>query len=160
VIQLYTQARRRLLQNQPVREDAIGLSVVGALSAGEAASLGSVGLCTARWERSVAELFKVKTSRIQQRPRERSLLGIADNGRWRLPRFPFERGQVLPGLREVLAVLSEALNPLDVAVLTPEPDLELGDATISPRDGLLRGGSVATVVELARRFGDGEVKDG
>jgi hypothetical protein len=176
---LYTQARRRLLENEPLRDHATSQSVASCLSAGEAAALESVGLSTAAWlgeanddplvasitdymallETSrttgeVADLLKVDASRIRQRLRERSLYGIEYDGERRLPRFQFVRGQVLPGLREVLAVLPEALNPLDVTewFLTPNPDLELGDKAISPRGWLLRGESVATVVELARGF--------
>jgi hypothetical protein len=176
---LYTQARRRLLENEPLRDHSTSQSVASSLSAGEAAALESVELSTEPWlgeacddplvasitdymallETSrttgeVADLLKVDASRIRQRLRERSLYGIEYDGERRLPRFQFERGQVLPGLREVLAVLPEALNPLDVTewFLTPNPDLELGDKAISPRGWLLRGESVATVVELARGF--------
>jgi hypothetical protein len=63
----------------------------------------------------VAKLLKVDVSRIRQRIRERSLYGIEYEGEYRLPRFQFERRQVLPGLREVLASLPEALTPLEVA---------------------------------------------
>jgi hypothetical protein len=162
-----------------LRDHATSQSVASSLSAGEAAALESVGLSKARWvgEASddplvasitdymalldtswttgeVADLLKVDVSRIRQRLRERSLYGIEYDGERRLPRLQFEQGHVLPGLREVLAVLPEALNPLDVAewFLTPNPDLELGDKAISPRQWLLRGESVATVVELARGF--------
>lgn len=176
---LYTQARRRLLENEPLRDHATAQSVGSSLSSGEVAALESVGLSTASWageicddplvasitdymallETSwttgeVADLLKVDVSRIRQRLRERSLYGIEYDGERRLPRFQFERGLVLPGLREVLAVLPEAVNPLDVAewFLAPNPDLELGDKVISPREWLLRGESIATVVELARGF--------
>lgn len=175
---LYTQARRRLLENEPLR-DHPGQSVAASLSAGEVAALGSVGLSMAPWageasqdplvasitdymallETSlttgeVADLLKVDASRIRQRLRERSLYGIEYDGERRLPRLQFERGLVLPGLREVLAVLPEALNPLDVAewFLAPNPDLELAGAAVSPREWLLRGEPVMTVVELARGF--------
>lgn len=174
---LYTQARRRLLENEPLRDHAGSQSVAGSLSAGEATALASVGLSAAPWigdagddplvasitdymalldtswtTAEVAELLAVDVSRIRQRLRERSLYGIEYDGERRLPRFQLERGLVLPGLREVLTVLPEALNPLDVAewFLTPNPDLELGDAAISPRVWLLRGEPVSRVVALAR----------
>src|ERR1700722_7800854 len=175
---LYAQARRRLLENEPLR-DHPGQSAAASLSAGEVAALESVGLSMAPWageasqdplvasitdymallETSlttgeVADLLKVDGSRIRQRLRERSLYGIEYDGERRLPRLQFERGLVLPGLREVLAVLPEALNPLDVAewFLAPNPDLELGEVAVSPREWLLRGEPVSTVVELARGF--------
>jgi hypothetical protein len=177
---LYAQARRRLLENEPLRDQASGLSIVSALTAGEAAALHAVGLSTAPWvgepaqdplmhsitdymallETSLttsqaAELLKVDVSRIRQRLRERSLYGIEYDGERRLPRFQFERQQVLPGLRDVLAALPEGLNPLDVAewFLSPNPDLELGnDSPLSPRNWLLRGEPVAAVVALAQGF--------
>jgi hypothetical protein len=176
---LYAQARRRLLENEPLRDQATAHSVAGSLSAGEVAALESVQLTTTPWvgeasddplmasitdymalletswtTAEVAELLQVDVSRIRQRLRERSLYGIEYDGERRLPRFQFERGQVLPGLREVLAVLPEALNPLDVAqwLLAPTADLEVAERAMSPREWLLRGESVTTVVELARGF--------
>jgi hypothetical protein len=102
-----------------------------------------------------AEYLKVDISRIRQRLRERTLFGIEYDGERRLPRFQFERKQVLPGLREVIAALPSQLNPLDVAVwfLAPNPDLEIHEQTpLSPRDWLLRGQPVAAVVALAQGF--------
>jgi hypothetical protein len=88
--------------------------------------------------------------------RERSLYGIEYDGERRLPRFQFERKQVLPGLREVVSALPEGQNPLDVAewFLSPNPDLELDDpeGPLSPREWLRRGESVAVVVKLAEAF--------
>ena len=176
---LYVQARRRLLENEPLRDQAVCASVAGSLSAGEAAALGRVGLSTAPWAgeahqdplivsitdymalldtslttSDVAELLKVDVSRIRQRLRERSLFGIEYDGERRLPRFQFERHLVLPGLREVLAALPEALSPLDVAewFLSPNPDLELSTGAVSPREWLLRGEAVDAAVSLARGF--------
>jgi hypothetical protein len=176
---LYAQARRRLLENEPLRDHAVSLSVAGSLSAGEVSALERVGLSAAPWvgethqdplvvsitdymalletsftTSEVADLLQVDVSRIRQRLRERSLFGIEYDGERRLPRFQFERYLVLPGLREVLAALPEALNPVDVAewFLSPNPDLELGTGAVSPREWLLRGESVDAVVALARGF--------
>jgi hypothetical protein len=181
-IELYEHARRRLLLNEPM----IGYAVPGglaaqSLTAGEIDALESVGLSTAAWaggakqdplmhsiadymalvETSLttsqaADYLKVDVSRIRQRLRERSLFGIEYDGERRLPRFQFERKQVLPGLREVIGVLPEHLNPLDVAewFLSPNPDLEVAgqDVPLSPRDWLLRGKPVTSVVALAQGF--------
>lgn len=102
------------------------------------------------------EYLKVDVSRVRQRLRKRSLFGIECDGERRLPRFQFERRQVLPGLREVIGALPEQLNPLDVAewFLSPNPDLELADqeVSLSPRDWLLRGNPVSVVVALAQGF--------
>lgn len=181
-IQLYEEARRRLLVNQPMRAEAgQGSSAATALTAGEADTLESVGLSTAPWTddaardplmRSIADYMalletslstaeaarylKVDVSRIRQRLRERSLYGIEYDAERRLPRFQFERKQVLPGLREVISALPEDLNPLDVAewFLSPNPDLEMDRhaAAMSPREWLLKGESVAAVVKLAQGF--------
>ena len=188
---LYAEARRRLLQNEPLLERANGLGA-GALSAGEVAALESVGLTTEPFvaERdsrgghsrgghppdgdplvqSVADYMalletsyttseaskhlKVDVSRVRQRLREGTLFGVEYDGERRLPRFQFERRQVLPGLREVMAALPAGLNPLDVAqwFLAPNPDLEAGQENLSPREWLLRGKPVEAVAALARGF--------
>ncbi len=175
---LYEEARRRLLKNEPLRGES-GESAARTLSAGELAALRAVGLTTAPFDegsardpltRSItdymalletsystsqaAKYLKVDASRVRQRLREHSLLGIDYDGEKRLPRFQFERAKVIPGLREVLAALPEGLNPLDVAewFLSPNPDLEVEDDEnpLSPRDWLLSGAPVEAVVALAR----------
>lgn len=181
-VRLYEEARRRLLMNEPMRGEGVrDTSAAAALSAGEVGALESVGLSATPWTekagvdplmRSIADYMalletsltsgeaarylKLDVSRIRQRLRERSLFGIDYDGQRRLPRFQFERKQVLPGLREVLGALPEALNPLDVAewFLSPNPDLEVAEADtpVSPREWLLRGLSVDSVVKLAQRF--------
>ena len=180
--QLYEEARRRLLSNAPMLGEAgQGVPAAAALTAGEVEALESVGLSTAKWAgdaardplmRSIADYMalletslstaeaarylKVDVSRIRQRLRERSLFGIEYDGERRLPRFQFERKQVVPGLREVLSALPAGLNPLDVAewFLSPNPDLGLVDreTPLSPREWLLKGESVAAVVKLAHGF--------
>jgi hypothetical protein len=181
-MRLYEEARRRLLSNESMLGDArSGASAGAALTVGEVDALKSVGLSTAPWVASpghdplirtivdymalletslttaeAAQYLKVDVSRIRQRLRERSLYGIDYDGERRLPRFQFERKQVLPGLREVISALPEALNPLDVAewFLSPNPDLESEkeDAPLSPREWLLRGEHVEAVVKLAQSF--------
>jgi hypothetical protein len=180
-IGLYEHARRRLLVNEPMIGEAVHGSADQTMTAGELDALESVGLSTAAWAgntqqdplmHSVADYMalietsfttsqaagylKVDVSRIRQRLRERSLFGIEYDGEQRLPRFQFERKQVLPGLREVIRALPEKLNPLDVAewFLSPNPDLELAehDAPLSPRDWLLHGEPVTAVVALAQGF--------
>ena len=179
---LYERARRHLLENEPLRaRSSEGTSVSHALSAAEIDALQSVGLSIERWRRGTrtdplaqsiadymalldtslttgqaAKHLKVDPSRIRQRLRERSLYGIAYDGQKRLPRFQFERRKVIPGLADVLAELPAQLSPLDVAewFLSPNPDLELEDrsAPISPREWLLSGRSVESVVAIAHGF--------
>jgi hypothetical protein len=177
---LYEEARRRLLKNEPLRGES-GESAARTLSIGELAALERVGLSANPWkggakrdplQQSItdymalletsystgeaAKHLKVDASRVRQRLRENSLFGIDYGGEKRLPRFQFERAQVLPGLRDVLAVLPEGLNPLDVAewFLSPNPDLEIEsqEEPLSPRAWLLKGHAVGAVVKLAQGF--------
>jgi len=101
-----------------------------------------------------AKLLSVDVSRIRQRLRERSLFGIENEGNWRLPRFQFERRRAIPGLAQVLKALPEDLFPLDVAdwFVLPDADLQLDSdaAPLSPRDWLLSGRPVETVIAVAR----------
>jgi hypothetical protein len=179
---LYRQARQKLLNNQPlIAESAAAYSVAQVLTEGELKALQSVGLATEPWQGSAtsdplqqsiadfmalletsyttteaAKYLGVDASRIRQRLRERSLFGIDYDGEKRLPRFQFERKRVIPGLREVIGALPEDLNPLDVAewLLSPNPDLEMADLElpVSPRDWLLRGQSIDTIVALVQGF--------
>jgi hypothetical protein len=177
---LYAEARRRLLKNEPLRADSEE-SASRALSAGEIDALEKVGLSVKPWKgrgskdplkasisdymalletsystSQAARHLKVDASRVRQRLRENSLFGIDYDGEKRLPRFQFERGQVIPGLREVLPALPEGLNPLDVAewFLSPNPDLEIEnrEEPLSPREWLLKGRPVQSVVDLAEGF--------
>jgi hypothetical protein len=101
-----------------------------------------------------AKLLNVDVSRVRQRLRARSLFGIEHEGSWRLPRFQFERRLVIPGLAQILKALPPDLFPLDVVdwFVLPDPDLELDSdaAPLSPREWLLCGRPVETVVTLAR----------
>ena len=177
---LYEEARRHLLKNEPLRSES-GEGAARTLSAGELNALQAVGLNTAPFVegsardplmRSItdymalletsystseaARYLKVDASRIRQRLREHSLFGIDYDGEKRLPRFQFERKQLVPGIREVIAALPADLNPLDVAewFLSPNPDLEIDaqEMPLSPREWLLKGHSVEVVVGLAHGF--------
>ena len=179
VSRLYAEARKRLLKNEPLRGD----SGEGAnrLSATEIDALQSVGLSVKPWRAKggkdplevsitdymalletsyttsqAARHLKVDASRVRQRLRENSLFGIEYDGEKRLPRFQFERGQAIPGLREILPALPAGLNPLDVAewFLSPNPDLEIEsqEEPLSPREWLLKGHPVDAVVSLAEGF--------
>jgi hypothetical protein len=177
---LYEEARRHLLKNEPLRGES-GESAARSLSAGELEALEAVGLTSAPFSegsardpltRSItdymalletsystseaASYLKVDASRVRQRLREHSLFGIDYDGEKRLPRFQFERKQVLPGIREVIAALPADLNPLDVAewFLSSNPDLEINaqEMPLSPREWLLKGHAVEAVVKLAQGF--------
>jgi hypothetical protein len=181
---LYAEARRRLLLNEPLleRADALGARALSGAEVAALESVGlttqpfvaepdlrgghpgdpllqSVADYMALLETSyttseASKYLKVDASRVRQRLREGTLFGVEYDGERRLPRFQFERRQVLPGLREVMAALPAGRNPLDVAqwFLAPNPDLEAGEENLSPREWLLRGKPVDTVAALARGF--------
>lgn len=180
VRKLFRTAADALLANRPLRQAATPASAPdGNLSEGELAALRKVGLSTRPWtggdaddpltrtivdymalvETSLttaqaAAMLDVDVSRIRQRLREHTLMGIEYEGEWRLPRFQFERRKVLPGLSEVLPALPQQINPLDVVTwfLEPNFDLEGHRAPLSPRAWLLRGGAPAAVAALAKHL--------
>ncbi len=177
---MFAASAEALLANRPLRAASSPPVQPGsALSKGELAALAAVGLSTKPWPpeqaddplsqtivdyvalietssstAEVARMLQVDVSRVRQRLRERSLLGVEYEGEWRLPKFQFERRKVLPGLATVLAALPGELNALEIAewFLSPNPDLEVEgkDAPLSPRDWLLRGLPPEGVAELAR----------
>jgi nucleoid DNA-binding protein len=88
----------------------------------------------------------------QYREKGRLFAWPKDMRSFRYPAWQIHRGQLLPGLAEVLAVLKEKrLEPLSIIgyFLTPSDDLE----DSRPLD-LLRKGNVAEVVADAERYGD------
>jgi len=75
-----------------------------------------------------------------------------DQRNLRYPAWQVHRGRLLPGLKEVLAVLrGKDFPPLSVISFFVYPSEELGNT--SPLE-LLRGNSVEEVVEFAKRYGD------
>jgi len=171
-----------LLQNRPLRAvSSLATQPSSTLSKSELQALQAIDLSTQPWpaERpddplsqsivdyvalvetsltaaEAARLLGVDVSRIRQRLRQRSLFGVEYEGEWRLPRFQFERKNVLPGLAPVLASFPADVNALDVAewFLSPNPDLEVDDREqlLSPRKWLLRGLPPERVAELARHL--------
>lgn len=102
---------------------------------------------------AAAHHLGVDRTRVPQRLRERSLYAFsADDTRY-FPRWQFEGTRTIPGLRDVLRALDARLHPLTVRhwFTTPNTDLEIGSAAISPRQWLVTGGSVDVVVRLAEQ---------
>ena len=101
----------------------------------------------------VAELLKVEPSRIRQRLAARTLYGVKDRGNWRLPRFQFEEGRLVPNVGSVFARLRNGLHPVGVWrwFTTANPDLVVGEdeTPVSPLDWLRAGFDAATVADLA-----------
>ena len=182
VRKLFRSSARALMSNRPLREAATpAFAPEAMLSKAELEAIEQVGLVTRPWtgdaaadpltrtivdymaliETSLstaqaAAMLDVDVSRIRQRIRVRSLFGVEYEGEWRLPRFQFERKNVVPGLAAVLAAMPSELNPLDVAgwFLEPNIDLEAGEeaSPISPRQWLLRGNSPEALAQLARNL--------
>jgi hypothetical protein len=99
-----------------------------------------------------AKLLRVNSSRVRQRLGERQLFGIKDRGTWRLPRFQFAGGRLVPGIQLVLPTLPETLHPVAVQrwFRIPHPDLELDDGTtLTPLEWLGKGHEPNRVAELA-----------
>lgn len=95
----------------------------------------------------------VKGSRVRQRLAERTLYGIRLRAGWRLPRFQFAAGGLVPGLDRVLPRLDPELHPVELLawLTTPNPDLAAGpdEAPLAPLDWLRSGRPPGSVAALA-----------
>jgi excisionase family DNA binding protein len=99
-----------------------------------------------------AKRLHVDQSRIRQLLANGSLYGVKLRGEWRLPRFQFTARGAVPGIHEVLRALPEDLHPVEVLTWlgNPDPDLEIGDQSVSPLDWLRSGGDPERASEVAR----------
>jgi PPOX class probable F420-dependent enzyme len=61
-----------------------------------------------------AAILHVEPSRIRQRLAAHSLYGVKEHSNWRLPRFQFENGQLVPNINAVFARLRSELHPVGV----------------------------------------------
>lgn len=115
-------------------------------------------LATSKSVKEAAGLLGVDPSRVRQRLGKRSLYGMKEGSKWRLPVFQFHNGKLVPGIEKVFAALHSSLNPVSVFswFMAENPDLEASAKEnsgliqrFSPRDWLLMGNSPDKVVELA-----------
>ncbi len=115
-------------------------------------------LATSKSVKEAADMLGVDPSRVRQRLGKRSLYGIKEGSKWRLPMFQFHNRKLVPGIEKVLAALHSSLNPVSVFswFMVENPDLEApaeGNSRLmhrfSPRDWLLMGNPPEKVVELA-----------
>jgi len=107
-------------------------------------------------EPEAAALLGVSESRVRQRIGERTLYAVRAGRERRLPRFQFSEDGLVPNVGEVLREVPEDAHPLAVEgwFVGPDPDLILEgeDASLSPRDWLLSGGSAEVLRPLAREL--------
>lgn len=110
-------------------------------------------LATALSVEQVAGMLRVHQARVRQRLTARTLYGMRDGNVWRLPRFQFAGGRVVPGAERVFPALPPDAHPVGVArwFTSPDPDLVLGpdETPVSPRDWLAGGGDPVEVARLA-----------
>lgn len=121
-----------------------------ARTAAEYSALVATGLTAGE----AAGLLGIDDSRVRQRLAERTLYGIKAGNSWRIPRFQFDGGRVLPGIERVVPRLDPELHPVAVYrwFTTPDPDLVVDDEeerALSPRDWLRTGRDASVVAELA-----------
>ena len=107
-----------------------------------------------------AKHLNVSESCIRRCLRSCKLFSVDYEGRKRLLRFQFTRGRVVPGIGEVLAALPRNPNPLGLAqwFVSPHPELETTRSAKlhSPRQWLLAGKPLETLIDLARSYSEAE----
>lgn len=106
---------------------------------------------------AVASLLGISPSRVSHRQAEGALYAFsAGPGRTLYPNWQFAGGTVLPHLPEVVSNLRPGTPAAVVRrfMTTPDPDLVVEGAALSPRDWLLAGGEAAAVTDLAAELGD------
>jgi hypothetical protein len=105
----------------------------------------------------VAHKLGVDGSRVRQRLAARTLFGVKRGDGWRIPAFQLDGDRLLPGLDAVVPRIDPAIHPLGVFrwFTTPDPDLEIANTSISPRDWLRMGNDPAPVAALAEALGVG-----
>jgi hypothetical protein len=140
---------------------------VGALSGDDAiaraAATYSALLATAFTIKQVAQALQRNESRIRQRLLQRTIYGVRHGRGWLLPRFQFQieaqgAGHVVtamvPGIERVFPLLDPELHPVSVWRWFTSPSTELvaeqSTQALSPRDWLLAGHELASVMNLAR----------
>lgn len=105
----------------------------------------------------VAEMLTTTASVVVRQLRSRTLYGFRVDRKWRVPRFQFHRGLVVPGLESVLPKLDRHLHPIQVLnwFTLPNTDLWIDEESVSPIEWLQSGGDAGKVAELAGWVGSG-----
>jgi hypothetical protein len=107
-------------------------------------------LATSLTSADVAEMLGVDASRVRQRLGAKTLYGVKTEHGWRAPRFQFDGDRLVPGIERVFPRVDPGSHPVAVYrwFTLPNPELELQDRSVSPRDWLLSGGSPAAIPPL------------
>ncbi|HSB19039.1 MAG TPA: hypothetical protein VLD85_03410 [Anaeromyxobacteraceae bacterium] len=104
-----------------------------------------------------AKLLGVNPSRIRQRlgGKPRTLLGMKVGRSWRVFRYQLEGDRLVPNLEKVIAAMPRGRDPTGEHnwLTLPDPDLEVGDRTVSPITWLRMGRDPEPVIEVARWLG-------
>lgn len=100
---------------------------------------------------AVARLLGVNGSRIRQRLADRSIYGIKQGNKWRIPGWQFDDNGILPGIADVNRAVD---HNVDIVALhgflhTPNVDLEFGGEPISPLAWLRAGHDPEPVEQIA-----------
>jgi len=97
--------------------------------------------------RAVAQMMSKDVAHVRRLLSERRLMSAGQvDGQTAYPAWQFVDGEMLPGLREVLAAFPGDFHPLDIQKVMTSPSEELRGRT--PQEWLATGGSVATVVQM------------
>jgi excisionase family DNA binding protein len=115
-------------------------------------------LSLALTESEVREMLGVGASRVRQRVADGSLYAVNVGRERRFPAFQFDERTLVPSIGEVLKAMPDDLHPLEVEswLTNPDPDLAMDgkdgetSETLSPREWLISGGSVDTLLPTAR----------
>jgi hypothetical protein len=107
-------------------------------------------LATSLTSADVAEVLGVDASPVRQRLGTKTLYGVKTEVGWRAPRFQFHGDRLVPGVERVFPRVAPEAHPVAVYrwFTMSNPDLELQDQSLSPRDWLLSGGDPAAIPPL------------
>ncbi|QEW04917.1 phosphotransferase [Microbacterium lushaniae] len=97
--------------------------------------------------RAVAQMMGKDVAHVRRLLSEGRLMSAGQvGGQTTYPAWQFVDGEVLPGLRDVLAAFPSDFHPLDIQKVMTSPSEELRGRT--PQEWLATGGTVATVVQM------------
>ena len=103
----------------------------------------------------VAGRLAVSAARVRQTIQSGALFAVRMGGRWRIPRFQFRGGKLVPNIGVVNAAAPPTLDPVSLErwYRTPDPDLPGPDGeAVSPLDWLLAGRDPAPLIAIVREL--------